>query len=158
MFGGERRKMEEKHNFLFRAANETFLDVKKIPARWLWEMLTKKRLPERFEIFCCLFTAYFCVPFVRVQFHPCWKIYIASEREKRRKEEFIFIIHHFAVETRARPRKKSAALWDFFASLAIAMLKVIFVSFCSLSEERYIVTAASDIYFCKHPHNVVALL
>lgn len=91
-------------------ANETFLDVKEDSFSLIVAvMLTKKRLPERFEIFCCcicLFTAYFsffvCTSLCEYNF-MCCKIYIGMA-----KKEFIFIIHHFAVETRARdPEKKS---------------------------------------------------
>lgn len=61
------------------------------------------------------------------------------------RKEFIFIIHHFAVESRARSAKKLLAIaFKKSFSFRFAML-------CAL-EERYIVTAASDIYFCKHPH------
>lgn len=119
-------------------------------------MLTKKRLPERFEIFCCCLLVYciflyvFLFVFLCEYNFMCWKIYIARERETR--EEFIFIIHHFAVRSRARPRKKK------LLRFSLCHLKSHFGFVLYALEERYIVTAASDIYFCKHPHNVVALL
>lgn len=46
----------------------------------------------------------------------------------------------------------------FCVLLCLAHLKSHFRFVLYALEERYIVTAASDIYFCKHPHNVVALL
>lgn len=145
-------------------ANETFLDVKKILARWLWEMLTKKRLPERFEILLlllALFTAYFrttCLFVVLCEYN-----FIVLENLHRRLGER---------DGERQPGKNLYLLYVILQSKLERGPEIFFVNFSSpfschfkshsrcwsALEERYIVTAASDIYFCKHPHNVVALL
>jgi hypothetical protein len=101
-------------------ANETFLDVKEDSCSLIVAvMLTKKRLPERFEIFCCcicLFTAYFSGRFCATSLceynFMCWKIYIGMAR---RNLYLLYII--LPSRKSSEGLEKISAFCDFSISL-----------------------------------------
>lgn len=160
MYGKQRsamRRRREKAQFLVLPANETFFDVKKILARWLWEMLTKKRLPERWEIFCCcclpcllhIFEANLFFPFCAKIILCVGKFTSACDVErvewdgKSDSKGRIYIYYtSFCSRNSSETPKKKNFLWSSFLSCHFISFKKSF-SFCfarlaAVLEERYI--------------------
>lgn len=162
LYGKRAQGNEADTEFLFpKPANETFLDVKKILARWLWEMLTKKRLPERWEIFCCCLP---CLLHFSVVVAFCANIILCVgkftsgrlagwvKQSERQQGRHLYLLCIILPSKGERGPEKASLVFRVFLSASRLKSHFRFV----VPALRYIVTAASDIYFCKHSHNVVA--
>lgn len=92
---------------------------------------------RRFAAAACLFTAYFCTFFLRISFHVLGNLHRVGSGDDSKGRIYIYY-----TSFRSRdPEKNVSHLKSHFRSVSLAD--------CAL-KERYIVTAASDIYFCKH--------
>ena len=126
-------------------------------------MLTKKRLPERFEIFCCcicLFTAYFSASFsVFLCKFLCANIILCVgkftsgwvERERQGGSERIYIYYTSFCSRKSSetPKKKTVRCIFLFV---IAFKKSFSFSFCCALEERDILWQQLVIFIFVNIH------
>lgn len=109
-----------------------------------------------FLLLLALFTAFFCCGRFLCEYNfMCWEIYIATSEWKGASDsrEGIYIYCASFCSRKSSGAPKKAFFFRVSLPFRASRLKSHFRFV--VSTLRYIVTAASDIYFCKHSHNVV---